>query len=397
LIELEIPVELAPPLPFDFRQGMPALDAFPYARWARVRNREARRLGPDGYHYGPVAGEPELRAAIAAYLARSRAVRRGPEQVVVTTGAQQALDLLARIWLRPGDAVAVENPGYPAARRLFAAHGARIVPVPVDGHGLQVDSLEDLAAGGGAPRLVYVTPSHQYPTGAVLPLARRLALLGWARRRGALVVEDDYDGEFRYGARPIEALAGLDADLPGEEVVAYVGTFSKVLFPALRLGYVLLPADLVRPVVAAKAVADRHSPRLEQRTVAAFIAGGDLARHLDRMRRLYAARRAALLAALARDLDGIARRGSAATAAGLHLLVAFEVRLEEAELVRRAATVGVHLDPAGPCYAAPVGEDARPAAMLGYAALPEAAIAAGIRRLASALGGAAGAALVGEC
>jgi GntR family transcriptional regulator/MocR family aminotransferase len=382
LLALDVPAELAPPLPFDFRQGMPALDVFPHARWTRTRNREARRLGPAGYHYGPIAGEPELRSAIAAYLARSRALRRVPEQVVVTNGAQQALDLLTRLWLRPGDAVAFEEPGYPAARRVFAAAGAKLLPIAVDGDGLRVDELTDLSKNGAIPRLIYVTPSHQYPTGAVLPLGRRLALLAWARRHGALVVEDDYDGEFRYGARPVEALAGLDADLPGQEVVAYVGTFSKVLFPALRLGYLVLPLDLVGPVVAARAVADRHSPRLEQRTVAAFIASGDFERHLNGMRRLYAARRAAVLDALASDLAGIARRDPATTAAGLHLLVEFAVGCGEQELVERAAAAGVHLDPAGPCYTEP---PPCPSIMLGYASLPEPAIREGIRRLAGAL------------
>ena len=382
LLSLDVPVDLAPPLPFDFRQGMPALDAFPHAHWTRTRNREARLLGPAGYHYGPAAGEPELRSAIAQYLARSRALRRVPEQVVVTSGAQQALDLLARLWLRPGDAVAFEEPGYPAARRVFAAAGATLMPIPVDGDGLRVEVLAELSRDGRVPRLVYVTPSHQYPTGAVLPLGRRLALLTWARRHGALVAEDDYDGEFRYGARPVEALAGLDAELPGQEVVAYVGTFSKVLFPALRLGYLVLPPDLVAPVVAARAVADRHAPRLEQRTVAAFIAGGDFERHLSRMRRLYVARRAALLDALATDLTGIAHRDPAMTAAGLHVLVEFDVPWGERELVERAAAAGVHLDPAGSCYAKP---PRRPTVMLGYAPLPEPVIREGVRRLAGVL------------
>jgi GntR family transcriptional regulator/MocR family aminotransferase len=383
LARVNIPVVLPPAQPFDFRQGMPALDVFPHARWARVRAREARRLGPASYHYGPVAGEPELREAIAAYLARSRAVRRGFDHVVVTSGAQQGLDLLARLWLRPGDLVAMEDPGYPAARRVFAAAGARIVPVPVDGDGFCVDAL-DAVAGGERPRLIYVTPSHQYPTGAVLSLPRRLALLGWARRNDALVVEDDYDAEFRFGARPVEALAGLDAALPGEGVVAYVGTFSKVLYPALRLGYLVVPPDLVAPVVAAKAVTDRHGPRLEQRTVAAFMAGGDFERHLGRMRRLYAARRDALVDALVRDLAGIARRNPGTAAAGLHLLVGFEVPFEESELVARAAAAGVHVDGAGSCYDRP---PTSPLAMLGYAALPEPAIREGIARLAIAIRG----------
>jgi GntR family transcriptional regulator/MocR family aminotransferase len=256
------------------------------------------------------------------------------------------------------------------------------LPIPVDGDGLVVEALGEAARTGPPVRLVYVTPSHQYPTGALMPLARRLALLQWARQHGALVVEDDYDGEFRYGARPVEALAGLDAALPGPGVVAYVGTFSKVLFPALRLGYVALPADLVEPVVAAKAVTDRHSPRLEQRAVAALIEGGDFDRHLSRMRKLYAARRGELLNGLATDVAGIAHRDPATTAAGLHLLVTFEIQGTEDELVRRAAGVGVHLDPASPCYAVPPEQ---PTVMIGHAAVPERLIREGMRRLATAL------------
>ena len=383
LLHADVPVGLPPAQPFDFRLGMPALDAFPHARWSRARNREARRLGQGGLHYGPAAGEPELRRAIADYARRSRAVRREADHVVITGGAQQGLDLLTRLWLRPGDVVAMEDPGYPAARRVFAAAGARIVPVAVDGDGLDVGALES-QQGAARPRLVYVTPSHQYPTGAVMSLPRRLALLSWARRHGALVIEDDYDAEFRFGARPVEALAGLDAALPGEGVVAYVGTFSKVLYPALRLGYLILPPDLVRPVVAAKAVVDRHAPRVEQRTVAAFMAGGDFARHLARMRRLYAARRDALIAALGRELPGVAKRSPETTAAGLHLLVGFVVPWSEDEVVARAAAAGVHIDAAARCYATP---PPIPMATLGYAALPEPAIAEGIRRLATAIRG----------
>jgi GntR family transcriptional regulator/MocR family aminotransferase len=382
LIALDPPVDLTPSLPIDFRQGMPAVDVFPHERWARLRNRARRGLDSDSFHYGPVAGEPGLREAIAAYLARSRALRSGAARTVVTSGTQQGLDLLARLLVRPGDAVAFEEPGYPAARRVFQAAGAEIVPVPVDKDGLVVDALDTLTGVGISPRIVYVTPSHQYPTGALMPLGRRLALLQWASRNGALVIEDDYDGEFRYGARPVEALAALDSALPGPGVVVYVGTFSKVLFPALRLGYLVLPNDLVAPVVAARAVTDRHSPRLDQRTVAELIESGDFERHLNRMRKLYAARRRALLDGLARELTGIARRDPATTAAGLHLLVTVDLPIAEEEVVRRAAAVGVHLDPAGPCYLSP---PPRPTVMIGYASVPEQAITEGIRRLAGAL------------
>ena len=364
--------------PYVFRAGMPALDAFPHALWNRLRAREARSATPASRDYGPSAGHPALRAAIAGYLARSRGIACGPERVIVTSGTRQTLDLLARLWLDPGDTVAVEDPGYPAAHRVLMAAGARIVPIPVDADGLRVDLLRERTAD---VKLVYVTPSHQYPTGGVLSLARRWALLAWARERGALVVEDDYDGEFRYGARPVPALAGLEAADGG--VVAYVGTFSKVLYPALRLGYVVLPSDMVDRFVAAKAVADHHAPTAEQAVLAAFIAESHFERHLARMRRLYAARQAALAEALASELDGIARRDPATTAAGLHLLVGFDVPFTEEQLVARAATAGVALDPAGGCYLA--AAPPLPSALVGYAMMPEARIRDGVRALARAL------------
>ncbi|CAA9548474.1 MAG: Transcriptional regulator, GntR family domain / Aspartate aminotransferase [uncultured Thermomicrobiales bacterium] len=399
----------APPVatespPFAFRHGTPALDAFPHALWRRLQTRAAREAPPAELAYGPAHGLPALREAIAAYLARARGLRCGPDQIVVTAGTQQAIDLLARLWLDPGDAVAVENPGYPSVRRVLAAAGAALRPVPVDGDGLRVDLLDDLAPGA---KLVHVTPSHQYPTGAVLPLARRLTLLAWARRRGALVVEDDYDGEFRYGGHAVPALAGLDAAAvpgaaPGPNAgplsagdlgrtdaapsavgsVVYVGSFSKVLYPGLRLGYAVLPPDLVAPFAAAKALTDRQAPAHAQRVLAAFIAEGHFERHLARMRRLYAARRAALLAGLDAHLAGVAARDPAATAAGLHILVRFDVPYDERALVARATRAGVGLDAAGACFAAP---PAAPAVLLGYAPLPEDRIDEGLRRLAGAL------------
>jgi len=369
-----------PDLPYQFRSGMPALDAFPAALWARLRAQETRAARLETRDYGPNGGYPPLRRAIAAYLARSRGVTPDPARVVVTSGTRQALDLLARLWLDAGDTVAMEEPGYAAGRRVFQAAAARVVPVPVDGEGLLVERLPELAPGA---KLVYCTPSHQYPTGAVLSLPRRRALLGWARGEGALVVEDDYDAEFRYGARPVPALAGLDDAAGGAGAVAYLGTFSKVLYPALRLGYAVLPADMVERFLAAKALADHHSPTAEQAALAAFIEDGHFERHLARMRRLYAQRRAALTEALAAELPGVARYAPAGEAAGLHLLVGFDVPFSEGELLARAAAAGVRLDPAGPCFAA--APPPRPSVLMGYATLPEERIRAGVRALARAL------------
>ncbi len=367
--------------PFPFRSGVPALDAFPVVLWNRLRAEATRGVSFSRWGYGPAAGHPRLRAAIAGYLARSRGITCGADQVVITNGTRQATDLIARLWLERGDTVAIEEPGYPAARRTFEAAGATLMPIPVDADGMRVDLLPRQAP---AARLVYVTPSHQYPTGALLSLPRRSALLAWARTVGALVVEDDYDSEFRYGARPVPALAGLDdATLPGS--VVYIGTFSKVLYPALRLGYAVLPPDMVGPFVQAKAVADHHSPTGEQLALATFIEEGHFERHLARMRRLYAGRRSALLAALNAYLPGIATRDESVVAAGLHLLVRFEVPLSETAFVTRAAAAGIGLDPAGHCYLS--APPSRPTMLLGYAALPEARIDAGIRALAKAIVG----------
>lgn len=382
------PIPPGPAVPYDFRQGMPALDAFPVANWNQIRAREARAVTVDRYHYGPSAGDPWLQDALSRYLTRARGLRCEPDQIVVTSGTQQGLDLLVRLWIEPGDVVAMEEPGYPAARRILAAAGTTILPVPVDSNGLIIDALDAAestirdTSSDRRVRLVYVTPSHQYPTGGVMALERRLALLSWARARGAIVLEDDYDAEFRYGIRPVEALAGLDAAVPGPGAAVYVGTLSKVLFPALRLGYLVLPPDMVPTVVAARSLSDRQTPTLDQRTLAAFIDEGHFERHLAKMRRLYAARRAAAIESLNQELPGLHHRDPAATAAGLHLLVGFETQLTEEALLARCLTVGVMLDPAGPCFTVP---PPHPAVMLGYASLAEPDIREGIRRIGTVL------------
>ncbi len=374
------PPDEAPSQPaYDFGTGVPALDAFPAAIWQRLQARETRERPRAHYTYGESQGLPALRAAIADYLARSRGVRCSPEQVVVTSGTRQSIDLLARLVVDPGDAVLVEEPGYPATRVALSVAGARLLPVPVDGDGLRVDDIQPLDPPA---KLICLTPSHQYPTGSVLSLPRRLELLQWAAATGTLIVEDDYDSELRYGARPVPALAALGSERETGRNVVYVGTFSKVLFPALRLGYAVLPPDLVAPFTAAKSLTDRHAPTPLQAMVAAFMAEGHFERHLARTRHLYAARQAALLDALDRDLAGLVERHPFATSAGLHVLVRFVVDLTEEELIERAATVGVSLDGAASCFTTP---PAQPHILLGYAAMPEERIRAGIRHLRRAV------------
>jgi GntR family transcriptional regulator / MocR family aminotransferase len=362
-------------LPYDFRFGRPAFADFPHALWCRLLGRRARRATLRDLDYGPPEGREELREALAERLSRFRGIDVGAERIVIVNGSQQALDLVARVLLDPGDRVLIEEPHYLGARWVFVAAGAELVPGRVDEDGLQVPGVR---ARRPAPRLAYVTPSHQFPTGVVLPAGRRLELLNWAARTGAFILEDDYDSEYRYEGRPLQALAALDA----EQRVIYVGTFSKLMFPALRLGYLVLPESLVRPVAAAKAIADTGSAMLEQLTLADFIRHGHFERHLQRSRRRNASRRAVLLEAI-RDHFGERAEVSGANA-GLHVLVWLRGRGGGpiGSVGRKAQAAGVGLYSVAPCYLEP---PRRTGVLLGYGALRERDIREGIRHLASAL------------
>ena len=317
----------------DFRDGRPAFDHFPFDEWRRCISAAARSEGAWLDYRPDPAGHPPLREAIAEYLGRARAVLCGADDVVIVSGSQQAIDIVARVLIEPGDVVALEEPGYLGAQRTFAANGADLRAIPVDADGIRVDLLAQHAAGA---RLVYVTPSHQFPLGVVLSSERRRQLLAWADEAGAVIVEDDYDSAYRYEGRPIPALFGLDRS----DRVVYVGTFSKTMFPALRVGYVVVPVALREVVFAAKAFSDRQSPILEQRALAAFMTDGGFERHLRRMRILYRARRAALLAALryyiGDDVEVIGDR------AGMHLVARLPVTDSRA-FAARALQAGVAL------------------------------------------------------
>jgi GntR family transcriptional regulator/MocR family aminotransferase len=363
---------------WDFSCGRPSWRDFPRDTWARLVRRRARMTGAADLDYAPAVGVPELRTAIAEHLTRWRGLACGPDQVIVTNGSQQAVGLVARMVLDPGAVVALEEPHYSGARQAFAAAGARLVPVRVDDRGLDV---ERLAASPRRVRLVCVTPAHQFPTGAVLPLARRLALLAWARRTRAWVIEDDYDSEYRYAGSPIETLHGLDR--AGR--VFYVGSFSKMLAPALRLGFVIVPPALVRPFAIAKASVDLGAPSFGQRVLADFIAAGHLETHLRRSRRRHAARRAALLDALGEHVG--ARAVVHGASAGLHVML--EVRDwrpdDVGELVERARRAGVGVYDTRAAY---LGRPRRAELLLGHGALDESEVAAGIERLGAVLAGA---------
>lgn len=276
-----------------FRLGVPDHLHFPHEVWRRLTAQSLRAWSRTRFSYPPSEGLPELREAIAQHVAFARAVACVRDDVLVTSGAQQAFDLLARLLVTPGQTkVAVEEPGYPPLRAAFAAAGARLVPMPVDDEGLCVDQLPNDV------RVISVTPSHQSPTGVALSLRRRMALLAFARERNAVVLEDDYDGEFRFGARPLDALQTLDRD----GLVFYIGTFSKSLFPSLRKGFIVAPAWARDALVSVKHCADSHCDTITQSALAAFIREGHLARHVRHMRPIYAQRREALLGGLRREL-----------------------------------------------------------------------------------------------
>jgi GntR family transcriptional regulator/MocR family aminotransferase len=355
---------------FAFGRSESDIETFPFEMWRRILLRRARKASVSQLDYGPAAGSAALREAICAHLRRSRAVACEPSEVVVVNGSQQALDLIARVLLERGDRVAVENPLYHGTRRILLAAGAHLVPVPVDREGLDPARLPAKA------RVCFVTPSHQFPTGAILPLARRVALLAWARRKNAVIVEDDYDGEFRYEGQPLESLQGLDTD--GR--ILYVGTFSRTVFPALRVGYLIVPHSLSAVFTAAKWLNDQHSPTLEQETLAEFISSGAYERHLRRVRRRNAARREALLAALHRHLGN--RVEVTGDGAGAHIVLWPKRRIAEDEIVAQAAARGVGVYGISPYF---LTRPTRTGIMLGYARLREAEIREGISRLGEVL------------
>jgi GntR family transcriptional regulator/MocR family aminotransferase len=349
------------------------VDLFPVALWWRLASRRLRSITPTQLDYGEPAGLRALREAIAGHVPAARGTRFSADQVLIVAGAQQGLELISRVLLDPGDRVWMEEPGYPGARSALLGAGARIVPVPVDAEGLTVQTG---ARGAGDARLAYVTPSHQYPLGVPMSLPRRLALLRWASRTGAWMIEDDYDSEFRYGARPVPCLHGLDVD--GR--VIYVGSFSKTLFPALRLGFLIVPPDLQDGLQAARAAADQHPPVLDQAVLADFIGEGHFARHLRRMRVAYRERLEAITAAAARYCGGALRLRPTRT--GLHT-IADLAGADAARVSREAAARGVEATPLS-AYFARRGTHAN-ALVLGFAAVRPEAARRGMERLAAAI------------
>jgi GntR family transcriptional regulator/MocR family aminotransferase len=354
-----------------FRPNLPALDLFPTTLWAQITARRLRRASTNLLlGCGPMGYRP-LREAVGAYLTTSRGVKCQPEQVAIVSGVQEALDLVARLLLDPGDRVLMEDPGYIGASLVFEQCGAHIATAPVDDEGMKPSESSLRGA-----RLVYVTPAHQFPLGATMSLARRLRLLDWAGKTGALIFEDDYDGEFRYSGRPLPALQGLDR----AEKVMFAGSFSKVLFPSLRLGYLVVPSDLVDRFAAIKSVTSRHPPLLEQAVLCDFITAGHFARHLRRMRQVYAERLSVLLDGTQQRLAGLLEVSK--VEAGLQTTGWLVGGLDAESVAKAAAARGVEVTPLGR-YSR--GRPAREGLQLGFAAVDTVEIGRGVRELAAAL------------
>jgi GntR family transcriptional regulator/MocR family aminotransferase len=368
----------SPQARIDFRYGSVASRDFPALGWQRAYRAELVKRQPS-LAYGQPEGEARLRIALQGYLRRARGLACEADQILVVHGSQQGLDLCARLLLNPGDGFVFEEPGYRMARYCFEATGATALPIPVDGAGLDTSGLPQ----DDRVRLAYVTPSHQFPMGAVLSVARRMALLDWASRHRAWIIEDDYGGEFRYGQRPIDALQSMDA----EDRVIYAGTFSKALSPQLRLGYLVLPRELVHVFREAKRLTDRHSPRWEQNVLAALIESGTYERHVRRLRRENERRRKALLEAVEQHVAGDGQLvGMGAGLHGVLLLPALRAR-DEVTLQAIALERGIGVYPLSPLFAVPASPvSERPAGLiLGYAGLTTQAIQDGIRILAEVI------------
>lgn len=379
-------LEVPPQVPFVTGRSAPD------AKTRSVLKRLAyRHVGILSDHYRDPQGEPHLREAVSSYLAAARGLRCSPGRIFITAGSQQAIDLAIRTLTDPGDRVAIEDPGYPPARLALAAHGTRLLAVPVDADGLRVDSLVQnteserfrasgkdgnaLVGHGDTIQAVYVTPSNQYPTGAVLSMARRLALVDWAAANGSWIIEDDYDSEFRYDERPLAALQGID----DHQTVVYIGTFSKALLPGLRLGYLVVPERVVPAFRSMRTLLDRFPAPFQQLVVADFLREGHFSSHLRRLRETYRTSRNRLVSALGERPEFEADTPHQ----GVHLIARLPEGIDDVAFARAARRAGVTVGPISPMC---IGKDQRQGLLLGFSALTEAETETGVARLVRALG-----------
>src|SRR5580698_5068997 len=356
-----LPVERTPWFPSSgaFSVGQIAYDHFPFRVWSDLVTHHARKVRASSMNYSDAMGSEDFREVIAAYLRTARAVQCEASQIMVVNGSQHALDLSARVLLDPDCPVWIEEPGYVFLRHVLTLSGCRLVPVPVDGEGLDVAAGVKLCRNA---RVAYVTPSHQYPLGATMSVARRLQLLEWAHKSNAWIVEDDYDSEYRYESMPVASMQGLD---PGSRVI-YIGTFSKTLFPSLRLGYMVIPPALVDRFLAVRQSNDLGPSHLYQAALADFISGGHFTRHIRKTRQLYAERRNALAQALRKEfeseIDGLEMEILGAEA-GMHLVITLPPGLSDQKISARAAQEGLWLWPLSAAYA---GANIRQGFILGF-------------------------------
>jgi GntR family transcriptional regulator/MocR family aminotransferase len=357
---------------FDFRSGLPDASLFPHDLWRRLMTSALREEQASSGVYDAPAGHRELREAIARHIGVARAVQCTAQDVTITNGTQQALDVIARVLLSPRDRVAVEDPGYPPPRRLFESLGARVAGVPVDEEGLIVDAIPKRT------KLVYVTPSHQYPLGVSMTFPRRLALLAWAERNDAAIVEDDYDSEFRFGGRPIEPLQTLDST--GR--VIYVGSFSKTTLPTLRLGFIVTPPSLTAAAEKAKFLTDWHTSLPVQAAMARFIESGAFARHIRKVGAVYRRRHALVTRGLTTQLGDYL--DVVPSAAGLHV-TAVARRINAARMDSIVDDAFVHGVAVQSLARFGIGKRPRVGIVLGYGSIPTERIDEGLRRLKTTL------------
>jgi GntR family transcriptional regulator / MocR family aminotransferase len=358
-----------------FAVHQPAFEEFPYAIWSRLVTHHSKDPKAHAIHCIDPLGSRRFREAICEYLRTARAVHCAPEQVMIVSGSQQALQITANVLFDPGDAMWMEEPGYLLARNVFTAAGCRQIPVPVDGQGLNVEAG---VAKFPQARAAYVTPSHQYPLGSAMSAGRRLQLLNWAQRNGAWIIEDDYDSEYRFESAPISSLQGLD----NNRRVIYIGTFSKVLFASLRLGYIVIPPDLVERFTAVRYAMDIFPPYLFQEVIADFMREGHFARHIRRMRQLYSERRKVLVEQLRSTFGNTLEIHGAE--AGMHLTVTFPTEIDDVAIAERAAELGLWLYPLSASY---VTKNVRKGLVLGYGNVAAQAIPGAVEKLRIAIAG----------
>jgi GntR family transcriptional regulator/MocR family aminotransferase len=356
-----------------FGVHQPAFDQFPFRIWSNSVIRHSRNPNANALHRVDPLGSERFREAICSYLRTARAVKCDPSQIMVVSGSQQALDITARVLLDPGSPVWVEEPGYNLERTVLIAAGCHLVPVPVDKDGMNVSAGIERQRKA---RAAFVTPSHQYPLGSTMSASRRLQLLNWAQTVGAWIVEDDYDSEYRYESRPIASLQGLDANAR----VIYIGTFSKVLLPSLRIGYVVIPPDLVERFVSVRVTMDIFPPYLFQEVLTDFMVEGHFGRHLRKMRQLYRERRATLIRSLRSELGGMLEVHGAE--AGMHLAVTLPKGMQDREIAARAASDGLWVWRLSPSY---YGNKPRQGLILGFGSTPADQIPRAVSRLRSVL------------